>query len=190
MVTSIFSPSTGTTANWLAGALEDIRNSQLVGGMMGALGTAAKSKPGSISSFLNNNSTLSTQFALINQNSTVSATTLALQMGDAVKQAAADAKMKKAIEDFSAASHAVQPKNVLDPVIYFEDGSTLDTNANILTNSKGKKFDALTGRPYTDPAAIIQMANGAYLDTMNNILTMPDGSQIDTITGLVISVTA
>ena len=81
----------------------------------------------------------------------------------------------------------VQPKNVLDPFIYFPDGSTIDTNSNIMTMPDGTQYDTTTGAKYVDPASIIQMANGAYLNTKTNILTMPDGTQIDTVTGLKVS---
>jgi hypothetical protein len=79
---------------------------------------------------------------------------------------------------------------VLDPILYFLNGSTLDTNSNILTMPDGTQYDTTTGAKYVDPASIIQMANGAYLNTQSNILTLPDGTQIDTVTGLKISVTA
>ena len=81
----------------------------------------------------------------------------------------------------------MQPTNVLDSYIYFEDGSSIDTENNILTMSDGTKIDTVTGAEMFDSASIIQMANGAYLDTKNNILTMSDGTQIDTVTGIKIS---
>ncbi len=84
----------------------------------------------------------------------------------------------------------VPVKNVLDPVIYLGDGSTIDTANNIMTMANGTQYDTVTGAKYVDPASIIQMANGAYLNTQSNILTMPDGTQIDTVTGLKVSVTA
>ena len=55
------------------------------------------------------------------------------------------------------------------------DGSSLDTNNNILTMSDGTQIDTTTGAKFIDTSSIVQMANGAYLDTKNNILTMPDG---------------
>jgi hypothetical protein len=74
------------------------------------------------------------------------------------------------------------------PVIYFSDGSTLDTINNIFTMSDGKQVDATTGQPYVDPNSVIRMANGAYLDTKNSILHMADGTEIDAVTGLIITV--
>ena len=80
------------------------------------------------------------------------------------------------------------PPAELDPVIYFEDGTTIDTANNIMTMSNGKQIDTTTGLEYHEPRSLISMANGAYLDTKNNILTMTDGTKIDTVTGLKITV--
>ena len=75
-------------------------------------------------------------------------------------------------------------------MIYFSDGSFLDTEKNILTRTDGTQIDTTTGTTYVDPGSIVQMANGAYLDTKNNIMTLSDGTKIDVITGLLISTTA
>ena len=99
-------------------------------------------------------------------------------------------KLQDAIDALSATQQMVQPKNVLDPTIFFANGSSLDTNSNIMTMSDGTQIDTTTGAKVIDTSSMIQMANGAYLDTENNILTMPDGIEIDTVTGLKISVTA
>jgi hypothetical protein len=84
----------------------------------------------------------------------------------------------------------VQPKSMLDPFIYFPDGSTIDTVNNIMTMPDGTQYDTTTGAKYVDPASIQQLGNGAYLNTKTNIMTMADGTQIDTITGLAVSSTA
>ena len=99
-------------------------------------------------------------------------------------------KLQDAMDALSATQQVIQPKNVLDPIIFFANGSSLDTNSNVMTMSDGTQIDTTTGAKVVDMSSIVQMANGAYLDTKNNILTMPDGSEIDTITGLKISVTA
>jgi len=99
-------------------------------------------------------------------------------------------KLQDALASLSATQQAVAPKNVLDPIIFFDDGSTIDTNSNILTMADGTQIDTTTGTKVIDTSSLIQMANGAYLDTKNNVLTMPDGTKIDTVTGLKISVTA
>jgi hypothetical protein len=85
-------------------------------------------------------------------------------------------------------SQNFNPPTQLDPIIYFEDGSNIDTTTNILTMATGKQVDITTGLEVIDPSTRISMANGAYLDTKNNILTMADGTKIDTVTGLKITV--
>jgi hypothetical protein len=89
----------------------------------------------------------------------------------------------------AAQQQVMQPKNTLDPFIYFQNGSSLDTTNNILTMPDGTQYDTTTGAKYIDPASIIQMGNGAYLNTKTNILTMSDGTQIDTVTGLKVTAT-
>ena len=46
----------------------------------------------------------------------------------------------------------VQPANTLDPYIYFPNGSSIDTNTNILTMPDGSQIDTTTGLKYVDPA--------------------------------------
>ena len=182
--TNIFSISSSNAANWMAGAAVAIQN-QTDGGLIGSLSTASKYKPGSIGAFLN--STASIDLVTISQSAVTSATQLALAQGDAVRKARADVLTQKALNDLAAVQANVQPKNVLDPIIYFDDGSTIDTNQNIYTRPDGAQFDATTGAPYVDPASIVQLANGAYINTQSNIMTLPDGTQIDMITGLNVS---
>jgi hypothetical protein len=79
------------------------------------------------------------------------------------------------------------PPHGLDPFIYFDDGSSIDTANNILTKADGTQIDTTTGREIVDSASIINMANGAYLSTKTNILTMADRTKIDTVTGLVVT---
>jgi hypothetical protein len=81
----------------------------------------------------------------------------------------------------------VQPENVLDPYIYFGNGSSLDTNNNILTMSDGTQIDSVTGVEIIDPTTRIDMGNGSYLNTKTNVLTLSDGTKIDTVTGLKLS---
>jgi hypothetical protein len=76
------------------------------------------------------------------------------------------------------------PPKTLDPVIFFDNGSSLDTTSNIMTMSDGTQIDTTTGLPYVDPSTIIQMANGAYLDTLANILHEADGTKVDVNTGI------
>jgi hypothetical protein len=94
-----------------------------------------------------------------------------------------DAAAQKRQQELAARAQALNPQQTnftppagLDPVIYFEDGTSIDTTTNIMTLPNGKQIDTTTGLEYHDPATIVSMANGAYLDTKNNILTMADGT--------------
>ncbi|HXX06984.1 MAG TPA: hypothetical protein VEJ43_02805 [Pseudolabrys sp.] len=197
-MTSVISPSAinlsalfagSATPNWLADAQTAIANQANEGGLLGMLDSAS-SNDGSINSFLGSSSNTANAFALISQNSVTSASTLYAQIASQNAQNAAQQKLQDVIDAATAAQQMVQPKNMLDPFIYFPDGSSIDTNNNILTMADGTQIDTTTGAKVIDTSSIMQLANGAYLDTKNNIMTMPDGTQIDTITGLKISVTA
>src|SRR5690606_6270351 len=126
--------------------------------------------------------------ALIAQGSVTSQTDFIVEIAARNQQKAQEKLIAKVAKDLLESQRRVKKENVLDPVIYFSDGSTLDTVNNILTRVDGTRYDAVTGAKYVDPLSVIQLANGAYLDTKNNILTMSDGTQIDTVTGLKILV--
>ena len=177
-------------SNWLADTMTAIQNSNNTGGLLGMLSAAAAGNDGSVNTFLHNSATTANAFVTISQSSVTNASALIAQMAAQNLQKADEKKMQEAFAALAATQKMVQKKNVLDPVIYFADGSTIDTNSNIMTRADGTQYDTLTGAKYVDPASIIQMANGAYLDTKNNILTMADGTRIDTVTGLNISQTA
>ena len=151
--------------NWLAPTITAIKNQANEGGLLGMLDSAGGD--GSIGSFLSKSSATAGSFAAISQNSVTNASSLVAQIASQNIQDANSKKLQDALASLSATQQMVQAKNVLDPFIYFQDGSNIDTNSNILT-----------------------MANGAYLNTATNILTMADGTQIDTVTGLTVSVTA
>jgi hypothetical protein len=184
--TSLFAGS--AAPNWLAGAVSAIQNQANEGGLLGMLDSAGGD--GSINSFLSQSSKTAGNFALISQNNVTNASSLYAQIASQNLQDQNAQKLQDALNELSATQQQVQPKNVLDPVIYFADGSTIDTNSNILTMANGTQIDTTTGLKVVDTSSLIQMANGSYLDTANNILTMPDGTEIDTVTGLKISVTA
>jgi hypothetical protein len=171
---------------WLADAFTAIENSQQNGGILGAL-QSAKRSPGSINTLIYNNAAGATALSNIAQSSVQDATTLVFQQANAVIQ-------QRALDKAKAAQLTATPpaplKQLLDPFIYFSDGSFLDTDKNILTKTDGTQIDTTTGANYVEPGSLIQMANGAYLDTKNNILTLPDGTKINTITGLTVSTTA
>jgi hypothetical protein len=180
--------STGSGSNWLADTFTAIQNEQNQGGLLGML--ANSGGDGSIDTFLGASSTNANNFALISQNSVVNASSLIAQEAAQNQQAAAQKKLQDVASQLAATQQVVQPKNVLDPFIYLPDGTTIDTNSNIMTMPDGTQYDTTTGAKYVDPASVIQMANGAYLDTKNNIMTEPDGTQIDINTGMKISKTA
>jgi hypothetical protein len=177
----------GVDPNWLADTFTNIQNEANQAGLLGML--ANSGGDGSISSFLDSSISTANNFALISQNSVVNASSLIAQIASANLQKANAQKLQDAFDALTATQQQVAVKNVLDPFVYLPDGSTIDTNNNIMTMSDGTQYDITTGAKYVDPANIIQMANGAYLDTKNNILTMGDGTRIDTVTGLTISVT-
>jgi hypothetical protein len=196
-MTSVVSPSAinysalfagSAVPNWVADAQTAIINQANEGGLLGMLDNAGGD--GSIDSFLGSSINTANSFALISQNSVTSASSLFAQIAAQNAQNAAQKKLQDFMDAQAAAQQMVQPKNMLDPVIYFSDGSTIDTNNNILTMADGTQIDTTTGTKVINSASIMQLANGAYLDTKNNIMTMPDGTQIDTVTGLKISVTA
>ncbi len=179
------SPIASSTApNWLKEAQESLAAAESEGGMMGTL-QAARSQPGTIKTFLANSQNNAAALALISQGNVEAARDLAFK-------AATEAYNKRVAERLQATQAHVQtnytPPKTLDPMIYFANGSTLDTVNNILTLSDGTQIDATTGQDYVDENALIRMANGAYLDTKNNVLVMADGTKIDTITGLTITV--
>jgi hypothetical protein len=183
---SLFSGS--AIPNWLADTFTAIQNEQNQGGLLGMLQSSGGD--GSINSFLGVSTSIANNLATISQISVTNAGSLVAQIAaNNIKQANAK-KLQDSLDQLSAQQQMVAAKNVLDPVLYFANGSTLDTNSNILTMPDGTQYDTTTGAKYVNPASIIQMANGAYLNTQSNILTLPDGTQINTVTGLKVSVTA
>jgi hypothetical protein len=181
--------STGSGSNWLADTITNIQNEANQGGLLGMLSAAAAGNDGSTNTFLKNSIATANSFATIAQTSVTNYSSLIAQMASQNLQKASQKKLQEAMSQLSATQQTVQPKNTLDSFVYFGNGSSLDTNSNIMTMSDGTQYDTTTGTKYVDPASIIQMANGAYLDTKNNILTETDGTKIDTVTGLKVAVT-
>jgi len=187
--TSVYGPLFPASSDWLADTYTAIQDSKNSGGLLGML-DSARGNDGSLKSYLNSTAKAANSFALISQNTVSGAGSLYAQIASQRQQDADEKKLQEALDALAASKQMVQPENVLDPVIYFDDGSTIDTNSNILTTKDGKQIDITTGLEVIDSASIMQLANGAYLDTINNILTMPDGTKIDIVTGLTISTTA
>ena len=187
--TSVYGPLFPASSDWLADTYTAIQNSKTSGGLLGMLDNA-RGNDGSLRSFVKSSASAANAFAMISQNTVSIAGSLYAQMASQRSKEADAKKLQEALAALSASKQMVQPKNVLDPFIYFDDGSVIDTNSNILTMQDGTQIDITTGLPVIDSSSIMQLANGAYLDTKNNILTLPDGTKIDTVTGLKISVTA
>jgi len=177
--------ASSTASNWLKEAQDSLAAAETPGGMMGAL-QDARSGSASIQTFLAKSQNTMYALSQIAQNSQTSSGALAAQMANAVAQKRQTELMARAAKLNPQPVNFTPPAG-LDPVIYFGDGTTVDTSSNIMTLSSGKQIDTLTGLEYHDPKSIITMANGAYLDTKNNILTTADGTRIDSVTGLKIT---
>ncbi len=186
MAIASINAASATSTNWLKEAQESLVAAQNPAGLMGALDAAAKSTPGSIAAFLSSSQKTANNLSLIAQNTQTQANNLMYQMSDAAAEKRAD-EYAALVAKFNPVQKNFTPPQQLDAVVYFEDGSTIDTAANILTMANGFQVDTVTGLEYIEPGSIISMANGAYLNTKKNILTMADGTKIDTITGLIIT---
>jgi hypothetical protein len=179
------SPIASSTApNWLKEAQESIAASENPGGLLGTLQDARSGS--SLKAFLAKSQNAATNLALINQGTASSQNQLTLQLADAAQQRRMQEKLALA-QKLNPQQTNFNPPTQLDPFIYFQDGSSIDTQNNILTMANGTQIDTTTGLQIIDQSSIISMANGAYLDTKNNILTMSDGTKIDTVTGLKIT---
>ena len=184
--TSIYGPLFPASSDWLADTSTAIQNSKTSGGLLGMLDNA-RGNDGSLKSFVQSSASAANALALISQNTVSTAGSLYAQMASQRSKDADAKKLQDALDALSAEKQMVQPENVLDPFIYFDDGSTIDTNSNILTMQDGTQIDITTGLKVIDTSSIMQLANGAYLDTKNNILHLADGTKIDTITHLTIT---
>ena len=179
------------SSNWLASTMVAIQNSANPAGIMGALQNAsAGSNDGSVKSFLSQSSSAANNLATISQTNVTNASAFYAQIAAQNQQKRQQDALAKVAAELSSTQNMVQAKNVLDPTIFLPDGTTIDTNSNIMTRPDGTQYDVTTGARYVDPSHLIQMANGAYLDTSTNILTMSDGTRIDTVTGLKVTETA
>ena len=134
--------ASATAPNWLAEAQGAIMAAENQSGMLGALENS-KHGIGTIQSFLNNTLHNAEAFALITLNNSKAAGTLSSQAGAAVYEKALAEKLQKALAK-SGDENFTPPKG-LDPFIFFEDGSTIDTVNGILTLASGKQLDITTG---------------------------------------------
>jgi len=177
--------SANANPGWLASAWSAMQQSS--GGMLGALQNSRNSD-GSNKSFLSLSSGTANSLATIAQNNFSSGATLTAQLVDANQQKQQADALQKALTSLSAPAAAPGPK--LDPMIFFGNGSTLDTQNNILTMSDGTQIDTTTGVKIQNNDNIMELANGSYIDTTKNIMTLTDGTQINILTGQLVSVTA
>ena len=165
---------------WLSDAFNSIDASMSSDGIMGALQNS-KNPLGSARTAIYNNAISS------NALMTISSSTTQAMFDLTFKQA--QAALDKRAQQQLARNLALQPSQPkvqakLDPMIFFENGSTLDTVNNILTLNDGSQIDATTGLEYVAPESLVQFGNGSYLNTKTNVMTMSDGTRIDTVTGL------
>jgi hypothetical protein len=176
--------ASSTSSNWLAEAQSAEQAAD--GGLLGALQSSSQgADDGSIKSFLATSQSNADAFASIAQSSAQAAGQFYAQLAASQgQQAAADRQAQEDALMNPPTQTNYTPSQGLDPVLYYDDGSSLDTTSNIMTMANGSQIDVTTGLSYVDPSSIIQMANGAYLDTANNIMHEPDGTEIDANTGL------
>ena len=183
--------ASSTSPNWLAEAQSAIASADSSGGMMGALQSASQTNsPGSISSFLVNSQNEANSLASIMQSSLQDQGQLYAQMAAAQGQKAAQDRFQKeaALLNPPTQTNFTPPKQ-LDPIVFYDDGSSLDTTSNIMTLSNGSQIDVTTGLSYVDPKSLVDLGNGAYLNTSTNIMTEADGTKMDATTGLKVSTT-
>jgi hypothetical protein len=185
MAIASVSAASSTSPNWLKEAQESIAASESPGGMLGTLQDARSGY--SLKTFIAKSQNASYALAQISASAQTSANQLLVQMSQTSAQKRRDELTALAAKLNPVQTNYTPPKG-LDAIVFFDDGTTLDTNSNIMTMSNGKQIDTTTGQEYHDPKDIVNMANGAYLDTKNNILTMSDGTKIDTVSGLKITV--
>jgi hypothetical protein len=184
--------ASSTSSNWLAEAQSAIQSTDSSGGIMGALQSASQtSSPGSISSFLANSQNEANSLASIMQSSIQDQGQLYAQIAAAQGQQAAQDRFQKeaALLNPPTPTNFTPPKQ-LDPIVFYDDGSSLDTTSNIMTLSNGSQIDVTTGLSYVAPKSLVDLGNGAYLNTSTNILTEADGTKVNSITGLKVSTTA
>jgi hypothetical protein len=185
MAIASINAASSTSSNWLKEAQDSLAASSAPGGMLGAL-QDSRGNSASIKTFLAKSQNTLYNLSLIAQNSQVSSGALYAQMANVAAQKR-NAEQIALLQKLNPVHSNFNPPAQLDPVIYFDDGSSINTSSNIWTKADGTQIDTTTGQHYVDPKSIVTMANGAYLDTKNNIMTMSDGTKLDTVTGLVVT---
>lgn len=184
LASSTFEMTANANPSWVADAWTSMQQEMSSGGILGALQNS-KNNNGSTSSFLSMTSSLANSMALIQQNSFSNAATNTAQIASARMQQDQANAVQKALSGLS--KPATNPGPQLDPIIFFGNGSTLDTKNNILTLSDGTQLDSTTGIKIPKPTDIMQLGNGSWIDFANHVMTLTNGTQIDSITGQLIA---
>ena len=137
--------ASSTSSNWLAEAQTAMQAPD--GGMMGALQTATAGPDGSIKSFLATSQSNADAFASIAQSSVQAAGQFYAQLAATEgQQAAEDRQAKEAALLNPPAQTNYTPPRQLDPVVYYDDGSSLDTTSNIHHQQYHDAVEWLAGR--------------------------------------------
>jgi hypothetical protein len=182
---SIFSSE--QTPSWMTNAITAEQSNANPAGILGALQNIGD---GSVNSAIQASTNIADNLATIAQNSVTGTSSFYTQIAAQNQSDQANKKLQQALDSLNKQQQMVSQKNTLPPVIYFSNGSSLDTNSHIMTMTDGTQYDVTTGAKYINPADIVEMANGAYLNTSTHIMTLSDGTQINTITGLKVTTTA
>ena len=136
--------ASSTGNNWLAEAQSALQAPD--GGMMGALQTATGGADGSIKSFLATSQSNANAFSSIAQSSVQAAGQFYAQLAATQGQQAAEDRQaqENALENPPEQTNYTPPEPQ-PPVLYYDDGSSLDTTSNIMTLSNGSQIDITTG---------------------------------------------
>ena len=125
MAIAAVNAASSTASNWLKEAQESLAAAEAPGGMMGAL---QDSRAGySIKTFLAKSQNNLYALAQIAQNAQTSSSALTVQMSQAAAKKRYDEQVALQVKLNPVHSNYTPPKG-LDPVIYFEDGSSLGSN--------------------------------------------------------------
>ena len=161
------------SSGWLADTYTAIKNSQNAGGLIGMLDNARGDN--SLKSYLKRTQAASNGFALIAQSGVANAGAFYSQLAQSGQQKLANERLEQAFKDLERTKNMVQKGNVLDPIIFFANGSTLDTNRNI-HDPRGMIGEALGVDMHVvtaDEAPLRRIAN-ASMDKLAAFLTSPE----------------
>ena len=181
--------ASATGTNWLKEAQQSIADSASPGGLLGALQDATAANKGSIRAFLAKSQNNTNAFAQISQSSQSAAGALAAQMSAAANQKLQAERIALAQKMNPLQTNYNPPGPDLDPVIYFEDGGSIDTSSNIMTMAR-RQADRHHHGPGVSRAGLDHQSwPTAPISTPRTTSSRSaDGTKIDTVTGLTITV--